>query len=89
MAPTTRSTDPPVMGATRARQGRSGRHMLWVLVFGLGLVILGFAAAYLWKAGDLRSANVNNGPADAAATNWKAPEPAAVNPQPGTDHTAP
>jgi hypothetical protein len=41
------------MGATRARQGRSGRHMLWVLVFGLGLVILGLAAAYLErKAGD-------------------------------------
>ena len=82
MAPTTRSTTRPVMGATRARQGRSGRHVLWVLIFGTALVILGFAAAFLWKSDDLSSANTNNGPANAAATGWAAPEPAAVNPQP-------
>ena len=82
MAPTTRSNNHPVMGATRARQGRSGRHVMWVLIFGLALVILGFTAAFLFKADDLGSANVNNGPVNAAATGWTAPEPAAVNPQP-------
>ena len=88
MAPTTRTTtNRPVMGATRVRQGRSGRHVMWVLIFGLALVILGFAAAYLWKSDDLASSNVNNGPARAEDTGWAAPEPAAVVPQPGQTAT--
>jgi hypothetical protein len=41
----------PTLGATRARQGRTGRQILWVLVFGVALVILGFALAYAWQSG--------------------------------------
>ncbi|MCR5877792.1 hypothetical protein [Phenylobacterium sp. J367] len=82
MALSTRYSQRPTMSATRARQGRLGRHILWVLVFGLALVVLGFFAAYAWKSGDLASTEVHNGkqPADAQAFN--APEPAAVNTPP-------
>jgi hypothetical protein len=95
MAPSTRSTTRPVVGAARARQGRSGRHVLWVLVFGVLLTVLGFTAAYLWKADDLGSANINNPRSNAAAV-FNAPESGAINPQPyqkatppETNHTAP
>jgi len=93
MAPSTRSTSP--IGVTRARQGRSGRHVLLVLVFGLLLVVLGFTAAFLWKKGDFESANSNNGPSTAGRM-YNTPEPAPINTQPDqkatppeTNHTAP
>ena len=83
MASIPRSAARPATGATRARQGQSGRHVLWVLIFGTALVVLGFAAAYLWSADDLASANANNGPArPAEASGWNAPEPAPQIPQP-------
>ena len=41
---------PPVMNATRARQGRWGRHVFWVLVFGTMLAALGMFAAWTWKS---------------------------------------
>ncbi|MGA0605642.1 hypothetical protein ACO2Q0_06540 [Phenylobacterium sp. VNQ135] len=78
MASSTRETSRPVVGATRARQGRSGRHVLLVLGFGLLLVILGFAAAYMWRSDDLASTNTNNGPSDRAEV-FNAPEPAPIN----------
>jgi hypothetical protein len=41
----------PALNATRARQGRWGRHILWVLVFGTLLAALAMFAAWTWRAG--------------------------------------
>lgn len=40
------------LNATRARQGRWGRHMLWVLMFGTLLAAIGLFAAWTWKSSD-------------------------------------
>ena len=44
--------DKPVLSATRARQGRWGSHVFWVLLFGTLLAALGMFAAWTWKASD-------------------------------------
>jgi len=82
MALSNRTTPRPVLGATRARQGRLGKHVVWVLVVGLALTILGFFAAYAWKSDDLASTEPNNGRQQVDAQAFNAPEPAAINPQP-------
>jgi hypothetical protein len=82
------SSTRPVMSATRARQGRYGRHVFWVLLFGTLLAALGLFAAWTWRAGDLAKANVNDGPSRSAAA-FHAPEPAAIVPQPAQTGTAP
>lgn len=41
----------PVVNATRARQGRWGRPVLWVLVVGTLLAAVGMFAALFWRAG--------------------------------------
>ena len=62
MAPSTRSTTrPPHLGVTRARQGRLGRHVLWVLLVALLLVVLGFFATWTWQAQDLASCEISWG----------------------------
>jgi hypothetical protein len=78
MALSTRETSRPAVGATRARQGRSGRHVFWVLLFGTLLAALALFAAWTWRSGDLASTNSNNGPA-AEAPVFNAPEPAPIN----------
>ena len=45
-----RETGKPVLNATRARQGRWGQHVFWVLVFGTLLAALGMVAAWTWRA---------------------------------------
>lgn len=45
-----RETAKPVLNATRARQGRWGQHVFWVLVFGTLLAALGLFAAWTWRA---------------------------------------
>lgn len=35
--------DPPVLDATKARQGRRGRHVMWVLAISLGLIVVIYA----------------------------------------------
>jgi hypothetical protein len=65
----------PTLGATRARQGRYGGQMLWVLVFGLLLAIVGVFAAWSWKAGDLASLESNNGAEQADVRSFQAPRP--------------
>lgn len=52
MALSTRTSSRPAVGVTRARQARLGRPVLWVLLCSLLLVVIGFLAAYVWKAGD-------------------------------------
>ena len=79
-----------VLPETRARQGRYGRHMLWVLLGGLFLVIAAFAGLWAYRAGDFASANANNGPDNVSSPAgpispnlFHAPEPAPIaNPAP-------
>lgn len=67
----------PVLNATRARSGRYGRHMLWVLLFGTLLAALGLFAAWTWKAPDLSAANTNNPRVSTAGSPaFNAPAPA-------------
>ena len=84
MTSTDRSPDPAKMGATRARQGRWGFHVLLVLVIGLALAALALFGTWAWKADDLADTTVNNGPA-AEARAFDAPEPQAIQTPPGTN----
>jgi hypothetical protein len=90
MSDSSRPADPPkrVLSATRARQGRIGRHMVWVLVFSTLLAAIGLLLAWTWKAPTVASANSGAGRSSAAKA-FDAPGPAPVVPAPGTDHTAP
>ena len=66
------------LGATRARQGRFGRHMIWVLLFGTLLAVIGLFAAWTWKAPSLENtAAVNDRRAENSQT-FSAPAPAPV-----------
>lgn len=88
--PSTSTTSRPVLAATPARQGRYGRHMFWVLVISTLLAALGLFAVWGWKAPDLaRPGSQQTTASKAIANTFRAPEPAAINPPPGTDHTAP
>lgn len=69
------SEDHTTLGATRARQGRIGRNIFWVLVFGIALTVLGFAATWAWKAGDLASTQPRNSAQPAEASSFQAPQP--------------
>ena len=71
----------PGVGATRARQGRLGRNVLWVLVFGIALTVLGFAATWAWKAGDLASTQPSNAARQAEAQKFNTAPPSAVSRQ--------
>ena len=75
------SQDRPTVGATRARQGRMGRNIFWVLVFGVALTVLGFAATWAWKAGDLASTQAKSTPQSADAASYAAPRPDAASRQ--------
>ena len=75
------SHDRPTIGPTRARQGRLGRSILWVLVFGVLLTVLGFAATWAWKAGDLASDDAKTQPTPATAQQFTAPRPDAASRQ--------
>lgn len=58
MTYTDRDTDTeghPELPATDARQGRWGRHMLWVLLAGLVLVIIALFGSWAVRAPDLES----------------------------------
>lgn len=72
----------PTMGATRARQGRFGRHVFWVLLISTALAALALFGAWAWKAGDLASTEPNNARERVDAQSFDAPEPAAIVPQP-------
>jgi hypothetical protein len=72
----------PTLGATRARQGRFGRHVVWVLLFGTLLAALALFGAWTWKSGDLANANLNDGREAGDAARFNAPEPAPINTTP-------
>lgn len=73
------SQDRSTVGATRARQGRIGRSVFWVLVFGVALTVLGFAATWAWKAGDLASTEPKNTAARSDVAGYNSPPPNAVS----------
>jgi hypothetical protein len=79
----------PTVGATRARQGRFGRHMIWVLIFGTLLAAIGMFAAWTWKAPDMQATERSTPRARAAAAQFTAPEPAPTIPQPAQKATPP
>ncbi len=49
MTYSTRERERPALNATRARQGRWGRPVFWVLVFGTLLAALALFAAWAWR----------------------------------------
>lgn len=51
----------PRLNATRARQGRWGRHVFWVLVVSTVLAALALFGAWTYRAKDLAAVEVNNG----------------------------
>ena len=57
----TRYFQRPVLNSTRARQGRLGRDVFWVLLFSTALAVMALFAAWTWRANDLASAEHNNG----------------------------
>jgi len=69
------------VGVTRARQGRTGRNILWVLVLGIALTVLGFAATWAWRAGDFGSADARNHARAANSASFAAPRPDAASRQ--------
>ena len=66
----------PVLNATRARQGRFGKHMFWVLLFGTLLAALGLFAAWTSRAPDLASIEPSVQTRQVNAQEFNAPQPA-------------
>jgi hypothetical protein len=58
-----------------------GRSVFWVLVFGVALTVLGFAATWAWKAGDLAATDPNGTSQIPAARSFSAPRPDAASRQ--------
>jgi hypothetical protein len=79
MSFTPRPSGRTVLSTTRARQGLTGRHVFWVLIFGTLLAALGLFAAWTWYAPELASANTDNG--TVPAQHFDAPQPASPTQQ--------
>lgn len=78
------------LAATPARQGRFGKHMFWVLVFGTLLAAIGLFAAWTWKAPALSRASEQQSAAQAvSAPTYNAPEPGPATVQKSPDQSAP
>lgn len=75
MATFLRNPGRTVLSATRVRQGRYGRHVLWVLLASTALAALALFGAWTWRAPDLATTEQHNGrqPADAQAFNMGEP----------------
>jgi hypothetical protein len=58
MALTARLSGRPVLSATRARQGRFGRHVFWVLLVSTALAALALFGAWTWRAEDMARTDV-------------------------------
>jgi flagellar basal body-associated protein FliL len=59
----------PRLNATRARQGRWGQHIFWILVVSTVLAAVALFGAWGFSSGDLKSVEHNNGaktPAEAS-----------------------
>jgi len=79
---TTRTTARPGLNATRARQGRFGVHMFWVLAVSTALAALALFGAWTWNMDDLGSTNKNPARAQRDAKTFDMGEPAALQTTP-------
>lgn len=79
------------LNATRARQGRFGVHMFWVLAVSTALAALALFGAWSWRMDDLASTAPNNArePRDARQFDMGEPAPAALQNTPSAGQTAP
>jgi hypothetical protein len=69
-------SDHTVLKATPARQGRWGRPVFWVLVFGTLLAAIGLFAAWTWRAPDLAATTPTLSEQRAAAAGTDTPQQA-------------
>ena len=83
MALSSRTTGHPVLNATRARQGRYGRHVFWVLLISTLLAALGMFLAWGFKSDDLATTERGNKATPAQAETFAAPAPAPIALPPG------
>ena len=51
----------PILNATRARQGRWGKHVFWVLIVSTVLAAIALFGAWSMRSGDLAGVEHNNG----------------------------
>ena len=89
MATSTRYTNSPRMAATRARQGRFGRHVLWVLLVSLALAALALFGSWAWHSDELASTEANSGNARDDAQIFAAGDPVALQTRPTPGPGAP
>lgn len=80
MTYSSRESDPPVLNATRARQGRWGRHMFWVLAVSTLLAVIGLFAAWSWRAPDLAATEPTEAAQQQQAQTFDTPQPPPPNP---------
>lgn len=73
MASFLRNPGRTVLNATRARQGRYGRHVLWVLLVSTALAALALFGAWTWRAPDLSAAEQRNDQRPSAPFNMGEP----------------
>ena len=73
---TTRYTPRPGLNATRARQGRMGVHMFWVLAVSTALAALALFGAWSWRAGEQSAAPPSKAGAVRTAQSFDLGEPA-------------
>lgn len=67
-----------VLPATRARQGRAGRPVLWVLLISIALATMALIGAWLWRSDDLAATAPNNAREAADAQAFQEGPPAPV-----------
>ena len=78
MATYSREEPRPALNETRARQGRFGRHVFWVLLVSTVLAFVALLAIWGLKSDDLASTTPTSKVTPAEASTYQAPEPAPV-----------
>jgi len=63
----------PDLSATKARQGRMGRDVFWVLVISVVLAAAALTLAWIYRAPQLSASETNNGKQPAVARAFNAP----------------
>jgi hypothetical protein len=76
------SSSAPDLSATKARQGRMGRDVFWVLVISVVLAVAALTAAWIYRAPQLTASDANNGTRPAVAKSFDAPAPQPVQSPP-------